>query len=96
MIKKRFRIYGHVQGVGFRYFTWQYALKIGVTGFVRNLADGSVEVIAVGSENQIDTLQIFQKGEKLPSRAKRKVEKGTIIYFNIAFMHKSQFSVYLR
>ena len=38
MIKKRFRIYGHVQGVGFRYFTWQYALKIGVTGFVRNLA----------------------------------------------------------
>ena len=59
MIKKRFRIYGHVQGVGFRYFTWQYALKIGVTGFVRNLADGSVEVIAVGSENQIDTLNAW-------------------------------------
>ena len=56
MIKKRFRIYGHVQGVGFRYFTWQYALKIGVTGFVRNLADGSVEVIAAGSESQIDAL----------------------------------------
>lgn len=59
MIKKRFRIYGHVQGVGFRYFTWQYALKIGVTGFVRNLADGSVEVIAVGSENQIDALNAW-------------------------------------
>ena len=59
MIKKRFRIYGHVQGVGFRYFTWQYALKIGVTGFVRNLADGSVEVIAVGSENQIDALDAW-------------------------------------
>ena len=56
MIKKRFRIYGHVQGVGFRYFTRQYALKIGVTGFVRNLADGSVEVIAVGSESQIEAL----------------------------------------
>ena len=59
MIKKRFRIYGYVQGVGFRYFTWQYALKIGVTGFVRNLADGSVEVIAVGSENQIDALNAW-------------------------------------
>lgn len=59
MIKKRFRIYGHVQGVGFRYFTWQYALKIGVTGFVRNLADGSVEVIAAGSESQIDTLNAW-------------------------------------
>ena len=59
MIKKRFRIYGHVQGVGFRYFTWQYALKIGVTGFVRNLADGSVEVIAVGSESQIDALDAW-------------------------------------
>ena len=59
MIKKRFRIYGHVQGVGFRYFTWQYALKIGVTGFVRNLADGTVEVIAVGSESQIDALDAW-------------------------------------
>ena len=59
MIKKRFRIYGHVQGVGFRYFTWQYALKIGVTGFVHNLADGSVEVVAVGSENQIDALDAW-------------------------------------
>ena len=59
MIKKRFRIYGHVQGVGFRYFTWQYALKIGVTGFVRNLADGSVEVVAVGSESQIEALDAW-------------------------------------
>ena len=59
MIKKCFRIYGHVQGVGFRYFTWQYALKIGVTGFVRNLADGYVEVVAVGSESQIDTLNAW-------------------------------------
>ena len=55
MIKKRFRIYGHVQGVGFRYFTWKQALKIGVTGFV----------IAVGSENQIDALDAWlQKGPR--------------------------------
>lgn len=65
MIKKRFRIYGHVQGVGFRYFTWKQALKIGVTGFVRNLAGGSVEVIAVGSESQIEALDAWlQEGPR--------------------------------
>ena len=65
MIKKRFRIYGHVQGVGFRYFTWKQALKIGVTGFVRNLADGSVEVVVVGSESQIEALDAWlQEGPR--------------------------------
>ena len=59
MVKKRFCVHGYVQGVGVRYFTWKQALKIGVTGFVRNLADGSVEVIAIGSENQIDTLNAW-------------------------------------
>ncbi len=59
MVKKRFCVHGYVQGVGFRYFTWKYALKIGVTGFVRNLADGSVEVIAAGSESQIDALDAW-------------------------------------
>ena len=56
MLKKRFLVYGCVQGVGFRYFTWQQATKIGVTGFVRNLADGSVEVVAIGSEVHIQAL----------------------------------------
>ena len=46
MQKKRFLVYGRVQGVGFRYFTWNEAQKIGVLGFVRNLWDGSVEVVA--------------------------------------------------
>lgn len=56
MMKKRFLVYGDVQGVGFRYFTWQQANKIGVTGFVRNLADGSVEVVAAGTEAKIQAL----------------------------------------
>lgn len=56
MIKKRFLIYGVVQGVGFRYFTWREATKIGVKGMVRNRPDGSVEVIASGSALQLATL----------------------------------------
>ena len=65
MVKKRFCVHGYVQGVGVRYFTWKQALKIGVTGFVRNLADGSVEVVAVGSESQIEALDAWlQEGPR--------------------------------
>ncbi|HJA72995.1 MAG TPA: acylphosphatase [Candidatus Limosilactobacillus faecipullorum] len=39
---------GRVQGVGFRYFTWQLAKEAGVTGTVRNLDDGRVEIVAQG------------------------------------------------
>ena len=39
---------GRVQGVGFRYFVLQHARAAGVTGFVRNRADGSVEFLLQG------------------------------------------------
>ena len=38
---KRFVVYGQVQGVGFRYFTWKEAEKIGIKGRVRNCIDGT-------------------------------------------------------
>ncbi|HPF17192.1 MAG TPA: acylphosphatase [Thermotogota bacterium] len=41
-----YRVYGHVQGVGFRYFTFRMAQTYGIKGSVRNLSDGSVEVLA--------------------------------------------------
>ncbi|MCH8830018.1 MAG: acylphosphatase [Planctomycetes bacterium] len=40
---------GRVQGVGFRYTTAQIARRHAVTGFVRNLSDGTVELIAAGT-----------------------------------------------
>jgi acylphosphatase len=39
-----------VQGVGYRYFVWRQADALGVGGYARNRADGSVEVVAEGSE----------------------------------------------
>lgn len=46
METRRYRVTGQVQGVGFRWFTRNEALKLGVSGSVRNAADGSVEVVA--------------------------------------------------
>jgi len=45
---------GHVQGVGFRYTTRSIARDYEVTGYVRNLPDGSVEVVAEGPVDQLD------------------------------------------
>jgi acylphosphatase len=42
----RFLVSGRVQGVGYRYFVLREAQALGVNGYVRNLADGSVEVVA--------------------------------------------------
>jgi acylphosphatase len=52
-------ISGIVQGVGFRYFVLRHAQKLNITGFVRNLPDGRVEVVAEGDEDllkQFETL----------------------------------------
>lgn len=65
MNTKQFLIFGKVQGVGFRFFTWQQAQKIGLVGTVRNRDDGSVEVIAQGTQEQFIALKNWlQQGSK--------------------------------
>ncbi|MCK4740926.1 MAG: acylphosphatase [Anaerolineales bacterium] len=46
-------IQGRVQGVSFRYYTMQEAQSLGLTGWVRNLWDGRVEVLLDGSEDAV-------------------------------------------
>ncbi len=50
------RVYGLVQGVGFRHFVWKHAQALGLTGWVRNRRDGSVEVVAEGPREALETL----------------------------------------
>jgi len=52
---KRVLVHGRVQGVGFRYTTRQVASGYLVTGFVRNLPTGDVEIMAEGPVDQVDT-----------------------------------------
>jgi acylphosphatase len=51
---RRYLIEGRVQGVGFRYFTRKSARVLGILGYVRNLADGSVEALGEGDTQSLE------------------------------------------
>ena len=54
MISRKFKISGLVQGVGYRYFAQRSAARHQVVGYVRNMPDGTVEVLAEGSQRSVD------------------------------------------
>ena len=56
MKKVRVTITGRVQGVWFRSSTYDKALDLGVTGYVRNLINGDVEIVAEGEDSKVDAL----------------------------------------
>ena len=56
MLYRRYIVRGSVQGVGYRYFAQRAASELKITGTVRNLDDGSVEVVAAGTADQLSQL----------------------------------------
>ena len=56
-VARRYIISGRVQGVGFRYFTEATAQREGVAGWVRNLPDRSVEVVAEGDADAVERFE---------------------------------------
>ena len=57
MMARRFMVRGRVQGVGFRWFVEREARTLGIAGWVRNNADGAVEVFAQGTREQLSVLR---------------------------------------
>jgi acylphosphatase len=58
MAKSRYKVLvkGIVQGVNFRYYTQRQALKYSITGWVRNLPDGSVAAVFEGEEQDVEAM----------------------------------------
>jgi acylphosphatase len=56
---------GYVQAVGFRFYTKRQADHLGLTGFVQNMPDGSVKVVASGAEeNLTNFIERLQEGPR--------------------------------
>ena len=65
MVAKRYIVRGRVQGVGFRWFVDHEARQLGLAGWVRNNFDGTVEALAIGTEQQLAALKArLEKGPR--------------------------------
>jgi acylphosphatase len=63
MLSLEVRVAGRVQGVGFRYFAHERARRLGLTGYVRNLRDGSVRAYAEGPKEALEEfLRLMHEG----------------------------------
>lgn len=84
-----YKLTGYVQGVGLRYFIWSAANELGIKGTVKNLADGSVQICANGTDEQLKRFkQIIAGGngfskihelEEKPGKADQNFESFLIL-----------------
>ncbi|MCP2273834.1 acylphosphatase [Actinokineospora diospyrosa] len=66
---------GHVQGVGFRWWTRSQALRLGLLGWARNTDDGRVEVVAEGPRERCDALLDALRSGQTPGTVVSVVER---------------------
>ena len=83
---------GRVQGVGFRYFVQREAENLGITGWVKNLGDGSVAAVGEGLEDVLqEFVDLLKKGPPFSSVTDIKVKwdkfNGSFSNFSIKFDH---------
>ena len=79
IVRKHIIFYGRVQGVGFRYYSVYKARALGLTGWVRNLYDGTVEMEVQGKESEIDQLIIFLQNQRFILIEDMKVKKLAVV-----------------
>ena len=79
LLARRYTVSGRVQGVGFRYYVEDVAGNMGVHGFVRNRRDGRVEVLAIGTPDQLKQLLVaLEKGPLMSHVTGVAEELGTV------------------
>ena len=61
MIRRRVVVHGYVQGVGFRYSVRERARQRGLSGWVSNRHDGSVEAVFEGADDAVEALVAFMR-----------------------------------
>jgi acylphosphatase len=89
---RRFFVSGRVQGVGYRYFVLNVAERLGISGYVKNLADGRVEVYAIGSMDQLrDFANELRRGPALANITDVEAAEAEIL-----LAYRSGFSVAFR
>ncbi|MBK0867496.1 acylphosphatase [Saccharopolyspora sp. HNM0986] len=71
------RVHGHVQGVGFRWFTRSKALELGLVGSATNLPAGKVEVVAEGPRHACEQLLAALRSAETPGRVEHVGEQWT-------------------
>jgi acylphosphatase len=64
-------VYGRVQGVFFRDTTRKKAAALGITGTVKNLSDGTVEIFAIGEREKLDLLMEELSSEEGPGNVSK-------------------------
>ena len=88
MIQAHIFYSGTVQGIGFRYTIQRFALELGLTGWVKNLNDGRVEILAEGKKELIEELLVrinkYFEGYVRDSKITYKETKGDLVGFRIA------------
>ena len=75
VVRKHWFVSGQVQGVGFRAFTYEAARDLKLKGWVRNLTDRRVEIVAEGAPRQVE--QLLEKVKKGPGRVEG-VKEGKV------------------
>ena len=77
LTRLRLLVEGKVQGVGYRWFVRETAMRLGLTGWVRNCDDGSVELEAQGAANVLETFASELKTGNPLARVDRMTREAT-------------------
>ena len=88
MLEMRAKIFGNVQGIGFRATTKKFADQLKLTGYVRNNLEGAVEICAHGGRKELELLILKLQGAFDPDAI-----AGIETDFHTSKNHFSQFSI---